>query len=79
LQLKRSEINAILLESVRFIQEMRFCLPPFAYWRAEDWKQKGRQYDEIRENMLGWDITDFGEGDYTRVGLLMFTLRNGGA
>lgn len=27
--------------------------------------------------MLGWDITDFGSGDYSKVGLLMFTLRNG--
>ena len=27
--------------------------------------------------MLGWDITDFGSGDYHKIGLLMFTIRNG--
>ena len=27
--------------------------------------------------MLGWDITDFGSGDFHKVGLLMITLRNG--
>ena len=27
--------------------------------------------------MLGWDITDFGSGDYHKIGLLMITLRNG--
>jgi D-lyxose ketol-isomerase len=26
---------------------------------------------------LGWDITDFGSGDYYKIGLLMITLRNG--
>ena len=25
---------------------------------------KGKEYDEIRDNMLGWDITDFGSGDF---------------
>ena len=32
---------------------------------------------EITENMLGWDITDFGLNDYDRYGLLLFTIRNG--
>jgi hypothetical protein len=27
--------------------------------------------------MLGWDLTDFGSGDFDKVGLLLFTLRNG--
>ncbi len=27
--------------------------------------------------MLGWDVTDFGYGDFDNVGLLIFTLRNG--
>jgi len=37
----------------------------------------GKEYDEIRDNMLGWDITDFGSGNFMKVGLLMFTMRNG--
>jgi hypothetical protein len=27
--------------------------------------------------MLGWDLTDFGKGDYDNCGLLLFTIRNG--
>ena len=75
--MKRSELNAIMRDAVAFIDEMNFKLPPFAFWTPEDWKDKGKEYDEIRDNMLGWDITDFGYGDYKKIGLLMFTLRNG--
>ena len=75
--MKRSEINAILRDAVAFIDKMNFKLPPFAYWSPEEWAEKGHEYDEIRDNMLGWDITDFGHGDYEHLGLLLFTLRNG--
>ncbi len=27
--------------------------------------------------MLGWDITDFGSGDFQKYGLILFTVRNG--
>ena len=75
--MKRSELNAIMRDAVAFVKDMKFLLPPFAFWSPEEWATKGRDYDEIRDNMLGWDITDFGSGDYMKVGLLMFTLRNG--
>ena len=75
--IKRSEINQIMKDTVEFAKEMNFLLPPFAYWNAKDWEDKGEEYDEIRDNLLGWDITDFGSGDYRREGLLMFTIRNG--
>jgi D-lyxose ketol-isomerase len=75
--MKRSELNQIMRESVDFINSMNFKLPPFAFWSVEEWQTKGHEYDEIRDNMLGWDITDFGSGEYKRIGLLMFTLRNG--
>jgi hypothetical protein len=75
--MKRSEINQIMRETVQFLDQMKFHLPPFAYWRPAEWKAKGHEYDEIRDNMLGWDITDFGSGDFIGVGLLMFTIRNG--
>jgi D-lyxose ketol-isomerase len=64
-------------ETVAFINKMNFELPPFAYWSPEAWAEKGHEYDEIRDNMLGWDITDFGSGDFLKIGLLMFTIRNG--
>ena len=75
--MKRSEINQIMRESLAFLREMKVKLPPFGYWSPQDWREKGPEAREIVEQQLGWDITDFGSGDFERIGLLMFTLRNG--
>ena len=75
--MKRSEINSIIKEMEVLIKENGFKLPPFADWTPEEWKTKGCEYDEIRDNMLGWDITDFGLGDFDKVGFGLITLRNG--
>lgn len=75
--MKRSEINAIIRENIDFIKRMNFNLPPFAYFPPEEWSKKGHEYDEIRKNMLGWDVTDYGHGDFRNIGLFLFTIRNG--
>ena len=75
--MKRSEINAIIKDAIDFLGEHKFLLPPFAYFSPEEWKDKNHEYDEIRNNVLGWDITDFGSGDFNKCGLFLFTLRNG--
>lgn len=75
--MKRSEINRYIDDAIKFLDEHNFKLPPFAFWSASEWNLKGEEYDEIRDNMLGWDITDFGSGDYQNIGLLLFTIRNG--
>ncbi len=75
--MKRSQINAILARAKEFIAECGFNMPPFAFWSPGDWAGKGHECDEIRKNMLGWDITDFGLRDFCKVGLAIFTLRNG--
>lgn len=64
-------------DAVEFMKDMNFLLPPFAYWNAKDWQTKDDEYNELRDNLLGWDITDFGSGNFFEVGLLMFTIRNG--
>ena len=75
--MKRSIINGHIREAKEFIERMRFALPPFAYWTPDEWKSKGPEYDEIRDNQLGWDLTDFGSGVYDSIGLFLFTIRNG--
>ena len=75
--MKRSEINKIIAENIEFIKKMNFNLPKFAYFTPDEWKEKGSEYDEIRENMLGWDVTDYGHGDFRNIGLFLFTIRNG--
>ena len=75
--MKRSEINAIMRDADNFIRQRGFYLPPFAYWTPADWAAKGEEAREIAKNQLGWDITDFGRGDYEKCGLFIFTIRNG--
>lgn len=75
--MKRSEVNRKIQSAIGFIGSMNFRLPPFAFWSPEDWSTKGHEVDEIRDNMLGWDITDFGSGDFSKIGLMLFTVRNG--
>jgi len=75
--MKRSEINAIMRDADAFIRRQGFHLPPFAYWTPKEWATKGEQVFEIVDRQLGWDITDFGSGDYAHTGLFIFTLRNG--
>ncbi|MGA3323730.1 MAG: D-lyxose/D-mannose family sugar isomerase [Terriglobia bacterium] len=75
--MKRSEINAIMSEADQFIRRHGFYLPPFAYWTPAEWRNKGEEAREIVENQLGWDITDFGAGQFGALGLFLFTVRNG--
>ena len=75
--MRRSEINSIMNEADAFLRERRFHLPPFAYWTPEQWASKGTEVREILERGLGWDITDFGSGEFRKTGLFLFTLRNG--
>ena len=75
--MKRSEINRALRELEDMVAEYRFSLPPFCRFTPEEWADKGHEYDEIRHNMLGWDITDYGLGRFDQVGFSLITLRNG--
>ena len=75
--MKRSEINTILKTTIEFCERMNWHLPPWAFWSPDDWLNASREYDEVRDNQLGWDVTDFGGGDFLKMGLSLFTIRNG--
>jgi len=75
--MKRSEINSLIRDARSFLSERLFMLPPWAFWGTEEWKSNKNEASEILDNMLGWDITDFGSGDFKNKGLFLFTLRNG--
>jgi len=75
--MKRSEINRLITDALTFMGERKFLLPPFAIWTPEDWRRKGPEVKEIVTSELGWDITDFGSGDFEKIGLVIFTIRNG--
>lgn len=75
--MKRSEINQLIDNSREFFKAMNFQLPPWAHWTPAMWNDRKESCREIIDNMLGWDLTDFGSGDFHRQGLILFTLRNG--
>ena len=75
--MKRSEINKALRELEAMCREYRCYLPPFCHFTPEDWQKLGHEYDEVRDCMLGWDITDYGMGDFDRFGFSLITIRNG--
>jgi D-lyxose ketol-isomerase len=75
--MKRSEINAAIRLAKGVFDAHGFKLPPWGYWGPEEWKNAGPEAQEIRDAMLGWDITDFGGGEFLKNGLVLFTIRNG--
>ena len=74
--MKRSEINGIINDAKAFFKEMKFELPPVAHWSPETFRAAAG-IQEIVDIGIGWDLTDFGFGDFSKKGLLLFTLRNG--
>lgn len=75
--MKRSQINTILKEADDFFASHSFHLPPWTSWDKTTWLEMKDSAANIFETMLGWDITDFGSGDFYNRGLVLITLRNG--
>jgi D-lyxose ketol-isomerase len=75
--MKRSEINKAINGALEMFREYKIALPDFVNWTPEEWATKGEETLEIRENMLGWDVTDYGGGEFDKLGLLLITIRNG--
>jgi hypothetical protein len=75
--MKRSVVNQTIETAKKAFTAAGFTLAPFAHWTVDDWKNKGPEADEIRYAMLGWDVTDFGQGRFEQLGRTLLTLRNG--
>ncbi len=77
--MKRTAINTIIAEADAFIRSFGYIMPPFAYLSPEELKAHVATAPAIQDNRLGWDITDYGQGDFEGMGLFLFTVRNGSA
>lgn len=75
--MKRSTINDIMAAADDMIRQYGFVLPPFAYWTPEEFKANSEKARRVIDARMGWDITDYGQGDFDKLGLFLFTLRNG--
>jgi len=74
---KRSEINATLLLARDFFEAYRFKLPKWAAWSPVNWDYSGEEMQAIKDCQLGWDVTDFAQGNFSEQGMTSFMLRNG--
>lgn len=75
--MKRSRINEIIAQSDDMMRKHGFVLPPFAYWTPEEFKARKDVAKNVIDARCGWDITDYGDGNFDKMGLFLFTLRNG--
>ena len=73
--MKRSEVNAILKEGNAFIRSFGYILPPFAYFSPDE--LRAADHEIYVKCAMGWDITDYGQGQFKELGLFLFTVRNG--
>lgn len=75
--MKRSEINAAILRAEAMLDQHLWRLPDWAAWTPEDHKAEPELATWLRERQLGWDVTDFGLGNFAERGLVLFCVRNG--
>lgn len=77
MNLTRSIINESIDIAKHIIEHFDVKLPDFYNWTTAQWEAAGEEYNEIRDCMLGWDVTDFGSKDFYNIGRVLFTARNG--
>lgn len=75
--MKRSEINAAIRWAEDLLRTHHISLPLYAAWSPEDWKGHAEVIGAVKRLMLGWDITDYGCGDFQKIGTVLYTVRNG--
>ena len=75
--MKRSEINSYIRWAERFLADNNIRLPDLAYWSPSELSARRDQLSTVRRLELGWDISDFGGGDFARLGAVLYTVRNG--
>ncbi len=75
--MKRSEINRALAEARSVCDAWRFALPDWAEWSLADHRAHPAQSAFLAGRQIGWDVTDFGSGQFATRGLTLLCLRNG--
>lgn len=75
--MKRSEINQYIQEAKEIFAKYSFFFATQGLFSPAEWAHKGAEYNEILNNMLVQDVTDFGLGDFEKAGELLFTVQRG--
>ena len=75
--MKRSEINDAIIGAQKMFRINGFTPPPWSYWSRTEWKARPETARYCAHHQMGWDITDFGGGNFMTRGLLLLCTRNG--
>ncbi len=75
--MKRSEINNAIKWAEALAKEHHITLPFFANLAPDKELFNLPSRVNLKKTMLGWDVTDFGTDDFSKVGAVLFTVRNG--
>ncbi|WP_339110097.1 D-lyxose/D-mannose family sugar isomerase [Thioclava sp. GXIMD4216] len=75
--MKRSEINTALRSAEAMLAHHLWALPDWAGWDMADVLRHRDHSRWLAERQLGWDVTDFGSGEFAARGLTLFCVRNG--
>lgn len=75
--MKRSEINAAIREAKDLLHQYRWSLPHWALWNEDDYAAHPKLAAHLHKHQMGWDVTDFGSGNFRQRGLSLLCLRNG--
>ena len=75
--MKRSGINKQIGEAINIIEKSGIVLPYHAHWSLGSWYQNRNLAEELRKRAIGWNITDFGSGNFSKTGVILYTPSNG--
>ena len=75
--MKRSEINAAISEAKDMIDRYSWVLPKWGYWSKEEYNKNTNLKNYLKNHQMGWDVTDFGKGEFEKKGITLFCIRNG--
>ena len=75
--MKRSRINEAIKWAEELCKKHHVTLPVFAGFAPDKSEFAKPEYINIVKTMLGWDVSDFGLGDFEKCGAVLFTVRNG--
>lgn len=75
--MKRSTVEDAIAQLKSLAHSQGFALPPVADWSRQEWADRRDSAQELIERGIGWDVTDYGGGDFASRGLCLLTIRNG--
>jgi len=75
--MKRSEINRAIRRAEALLATHHWTLPRWGRWSAAEFRANPETGKYLAGHQMGWDVTDFGSGDFLKTGLVLFCVRNG--